>query len=65
MNGFKINYIEKDGSRSSTFYGEPVTNMNLSAAEIIQLMFFQAHPGCVMLSCTRCTLEAYKSETSK
>lgn len=62
MKGYKITYIELDGSTSSIFYGEPVTNMKMDVVSIIQLMFFNSHPGCVLLHCEPCSLDKYYKE---
>jgi hypothetical protein len=63
MDGYKIVYKEPDGTITDTFFGEPMTNINLPKQcymEVIKLLFGSAHPGCKIVSIERCSLEKFQ-----
>lgn len=62
MDGYKIIYKEPDGTVIDTFFGEPMTNISLQKQcymEVIKLLFWNAHPGCDIISIERCNLEKF------
>lgn len=62
MDGYKIVYIEPDGTVTNTFFGEPMTNISLPKQchmEVIKLLFSSAHPGCEIVSIERCSLKKF------
>lgn len=63
MDGYKIVYKEPDGTITDTFFGEPMTNINLPKQcymEVIKLLFGSAHPGCKIVSIERCSLKKFQ-----
>lgn len=60
MDGYKVVYIESDGTITDTFFGEPMANFslpNLSNMDVIEFMFGFEYPGCEILSIERCSLK--------
>lgn len=63
MNGYKIVYKEPDGTKTDTFFGEPMSDcdfLNLSNKEVVTAMFFFAHPGCDIVSIEPCSFKEFK-----
>lgn len=62
MDGYKIIYKEPDSTTTATFFGEPMTNINLPKQcylEVIKLLFGSAHPDCEIASIERCSLKKF------
>lgn len=63
MDGYKIVYIEPDGTTAATFFGEPELNFsltNLSNMDVVKMFFDYAHPSCELISIGRCSLEEFR-----
>lgn len=61
MNGYKIIYLDLDGSKHETWFGEPIYNFDISDSlvDIVKFMFIQAHPGCSIISCSPCKFKDF------
>lgn len=63
MDGYKIVYKEPDGTITKTFFGEPMCDISLPKVcivEVIKLFFWNAHPGCDIISIECCSLKEFK-----
>lgn len=62
MDGYKIVFVEPDGTITDTFFSEPMFDFslpNLSNMEVIKLLFSIAHPGCDIVSIELCSLKEF------
>lgn len=67
-NGFRIDYIETDGSKHFTFFGMPMASFKISeddVADVVTMMFGNAHPGCKIISMEKCSAADYDKMISK
>ncbi len=69
MDGFKVNYINSKGVNETTFFGPIITNIDMSnqpqkeAIGIISMFFYNAHPGCSIVSIEKCTYDDFSSSS--
>lgn len=63
MDGYIITYVDKKGQKEDTFFSDPVSSFGggFDGAEIIRVMFFNAHPGCKIISMKRAAFSSFVS----
>lgn len=52
MYGYRILFLNPDGSKDTTFFGLPISNVpldDISPSDLVLFMFSMAHPGCSVL----------------
>lgn len=70
IDGFRIDYRQKDGTLTNTFFSIPVASSGLFASTLeleqyaeryARYTFSLAYPGCTIVSLVRMSLEKYTS----
>lgn len=68
MDGYKIIYRTSNGVVESTWFGKPESSFNLNDMSndeinnLVLLLFYQAHPGCHVISMVPCTVKEFQSK---
>ena len=70
MDGFKIDYISSNGEKNTTWFGRPISSMDISKlqekhiVQMVDMFFSNAYPGCDIVSIESCKQDDYLAMTN-